>query len=60
MDKAESALAEAEREHEEIGAAIAKEISSAQRRAEGEDARWKTLKERFKADLRKAGRLGTP
>ena len=56
MEEAETALRDAEREHDEAAAAIEQELAGIQRRADAEQERWEKLKERLKAELRKASR----
>jgi colicin import membrane protein len=56
MEKAETALNDAEHEHEEAAAAIERDLAAVQRRADSEQERWGKLKERLEAELRKASR----
>ena len=56
MEKAETALKDAEREHDEVVAAIEKDLAAVQRRADEEQERWEKLKERLEEALRKASR----
>jgi colicin import membrane protein len=55
-EKAETALNDAKREHDEAAAAIEQELAAVQRRADAEQERWKQLKESLETALRKAGR----
>jgi hypothetical protein len=55
-EKAETALNDAEREHDEAAAAIEQELAAVQLRATAEQERWEWLKERLETALRKAQR----
>jgi hypothetical protein len=54
VEKAQTALLQAEASHEEKADALAKDLEAIQRRVEAEEERWRKLKERLDADLRKA------
>ncbi len=54
VDKAQSALDKAEREHAERAGAIQAEADAIEKRAEAENARWKKEKERLDAALQRA------
>ncbi|PBB24006.1 MULTISPECIES: cell envelope biogenesis protein TolA [unclassified Mesorhizobium] len=54
VEKAEIALADAEREHAEIITEIDNDQAAVQRRADDEEKRWSTLKARLDVNLRKA------
>jgi colicin import membrane protein len=56
MEKAETALSDAKREHDEAAAAIEQELAAVQRRADAEQERWEQLKVSLETALRKAGR----
>jgi colicin import membrane protein len=56
MEKAEAALEEARRDHDERAASIEKERQALERRAEAEQQRWQKFKSRLEASLGKAGR----
>jgi colicin import membrane protein len=56
IEKAETALNDAKREHDEAAAAIEQELAAVQRRAHAEQERWEQLKESLETALRKAGR----
>jgi colicin import membrane protein len=60
IEKAETALAEARRDHDERSALIEKAREAAVHRAEEEDKRWQKVKTRLEASLRKSGRLNVP
>ena len=55
VDKAQGALAKAERNHAEKAAAIQSELEALQKRSRTEDARWHKEKERLETALRRAG-----
>ena len=57
MDKAETALANAKREHDEKASEIEKEITAAQYRADAEEERWQKVKDHLEDDVRKTSRL---
>jgi hypothetical protein len=54
VEKAQTALLQAEAEHEEKADALAKDMEAVQRRVEAEEERWRTHKGRLEADLQKA------
>ena len=54
VDKAQSALDKAEREHAERAGAIQAEADAIEKRAQAENARWRKEKERLDAALRRA------
>src|SRR5258708_3008869 len=54
VDKAQSALDKAEREHAERAGAIQAEADAIEKRAQAENARWKKGKERLDATLQRA------
>lgn len=54
--KATRALAAAEREHDEIITAIARDRAEVEQRTEAEEARWTELKARLEGALRNAER----
>ena len=54
--KAEAALDQAQREHDNKAAEIENDLAAVQRRAEAEEERWNRLKERLETELRKAAR----
>ena len=56
MEKAEAALEDAKREHDEAATAIEQDLAAVQRRADEEQERWEKLKERLEEALRKASR----
>jgi colicin import membrane protein len=56
MKKAEAALHEAKGDHEERAAAIEKDLTVVQRRAEAEEERWQQSKELLETRLHKASR----
>jgi len=56
MEKAELALQDAKREHEEKAAAIEEDLEAVQTRARAEEERWEKSKERLETALRKASR----
>jgi colicin import membrane protein len=56
MEKAERALEDARRDHDERAALIEKDREVIERRAEAEQERWQKCKSRLEAALRKAGR----
>jgi hypothetical protein len=53
VDKAQSALGAAEREHAERAAAISAEADALEKRSQAEDARWAKQQDRLKAALRR-------
>lgn len=53
MEKAETELEEAVREHDKTVAAIEHDLAAVQRRADAEQERWEKLKERLETALRK-------
>jgi hypothetical protein len=54
VEKAQTALLQAEAEHEEKADALAKDMEAVQRRVEAEEERWRIHKGRLEADLQKA------
>jgi flagellar motility protein MotE (MotC chaperone) len=54
VEKAQTALLQAEAEHEEKADALSKDMEAVQRRVEAEEERWRTHKGRLEADLQKA------
>lgn len=54
IEKVQTALLQAEAEHEEKADALAKDVEAVQQRVEAEEERWRKLKARLEADLRKA------
>jgi hypothetical protein len=56
MKKAQGALEDARRDHNERAASIEKDRQAIERRAEAEQQRWQKFKSRLEASLRKAGR----
>jgi colicin import membrane protein len=55
VSEAEAALETAEQEHEAIVAEIEKDRGAIERRAETEETRWETVRERLQAALRNTG-----
>jgi colicin import membrane protein len=56
IDKAEAALEDARRQHDEKAASIETDREILERRAQDEENRWQKLKSRLEAGLRKASR----
>jgi hypothetical protein len=54
IEKVQTALLQGEAEHEETADALAKDLEAVQQRVEAEVERWRKLKARLEADLRKA------